>query len=148
MGLFEAAEGTKGIAEVIGCSEEHVVETLREYREACDAKICQRTGKVVFPSKVTENDRSFVLGRITPCIHYCMGGLEISAFGEVLTTTSALIAKQSQLSPRPEAEEAQKGTLGKRAKIGRLFAAGECTGGVHGENRLVGSSWSSLSPTR
>jgi len=140
VGLFEAAEGAKGIAEVIGCSEENVVETLREYREACDAKICRRTGKAVFPSRVTENDRSFVLGRITPCIHYCMGGLEISTSGEVLTTTSASISKQSPISPRPEAEEAQKGTLGKRAKVGRLFAAGECTGGVHGENRLGGNS--------
>lgn len=33
-----------------------------------------------------------------------------------------------------------EGSVGKRKKIGRLFAAGECTGGVHGGNRLGGNS--------
>ena len=120
-GLFEeTGEGTKGLAELMGCEEQVLVDTLKSYASAVDSKICQSTGKTVFPSKLTENDVSFVVARITPCIHYCMGGLEISPSGEVLTR--------------------KEGAMGKRHKIHRLFAAGECTGGVHGGNRLGGNS--------
>jgi len=120
-GLFEeVSNGTAGLAELLGCEEQTIKDTLAEYANACDQKICQKTGKTVFPSKVTEKDQSFVVARITPCIHYCMGGLEISPSGEVLTR--------------------KDGAMGKRSKIHRLFAAGECTGGVHGGNRLGGNS--------
>merc|ERR1719453_733249 len=51
---------------------------------------------------------------ITPVIHYCMGGLEITADSEVV------------------------GANGK--KIDGLYAAGEIAGGVHGNNRLGGNS--------
>lgn len=135
VGLFEAAEGTKGLAELIGCSEDTIKETFREYAAACDEKICAKTGKVVFPSKVTENDKTFIIARITPCIHYCMGGLEISSTAEVMTSIALPTAASSAV-----AQEAMKGTIGSRAKIKRLFAAGECTGGVHGGNRLGGNS--------
>jgi flavocytochrome c len=121
VGLFEAVEGTDGLAKLIGCDEENVKETLREYTAAADQKICKATGKSVFPTRVCESDTSFIVARITPCIHYCMGGLEISSCAEVLQTLS-------------------HSAVGKRAKIKRLFAAGECTGGVHGGNRLGGNS--------
>lgn len=51
---------------------------------------------------------------ITPCIHYTMGGLKINKKGKVLNKD----------------EQPIKG----------LYAAGETTGGLHGENRLVGNS--------
>lgn len=120
VGLFQAATGTKGLASLIGCAEQNIVETLAEYAMACEQKICHRTGKNVFPSKVSETDTNFIVAQITPCIHYCMGGLEIGPMSEVLTTA--------------------KGAVGRRKKIRRLFAAGECTGGVHGGNRLGGNS--------
>jgi flavocytochrome c len=50
---------------------------------------------------------------ITPVIHYCMGGLEITEEAEV---------------------------VGQRGVIGGLYAAGEIAGGVHGNNRLGGNS--------
>lgn len=148
VGLFEAVEGTKGLSEIIGCDEQNVIESLKAYGAACDAKICQKTGKVVFPSRVCETDKSFIVARITPCIHYCMGGLEISSNAEVLcsSTMAALnTAPDSDKTPREAgvsklAFEASKGSVGRRAKIKRLFAAGECTGGVHGGNRLGGNS--------
>eukprot|EP00933_Yihiella_yeosuensis_P035291 TRINITY_DN28813_c0_g1_i1.p1 TRINITY_DN28813_c0_g1~~TRINITY_DN28813_c0_g1_i1.p1 ORF type:complete len:1144 (-),score=274.87 TRINITY_DN28813_c0_g1_i1:435-3866(-) len=121
VGLFEAAADTKELAEKIGCDEQNVIETLKEYASAADTKICTKTGKVVFPSRVCETDKSFILARITPCIHYCMGGLQISSSAEVLAP-------------------AKHGAVGKTTKIRRLFAAGECTGGVHGGNRLGGNS--------
>lgn len=56
----------------------------------------------------------FYVAIITPIIHYCMGGLEITTKSEVL------------------------GPQGK--PIPGLYAAGEVMGGVHGNNRLGGNS--------
>jgi NAD(P)H-flavin reductase len=147
VGLFEQVEGTKGLAELVGCDEENVKSTLAEYAKACDDKICQSTGKVVFPSKVTPDEKSFIVARITPCIHYCMGGLEINSYGEVLTQVcdNAHLKKQGRdvtqgdLAGQPSLKR-NLTVFRKPAKIQRLFAAGECTGGVHGENRLGGNS--------
>merc|ERR1712070_262320 len=51
---------------------------------------------------------------ITPIIHYCMGGLEITAKSEVVGAGGKIIPG--------------------------LYAAGEVMGGVHGNNRLGGNS--------
>merc|ERR1712194_711272 len=56
----------------------------------------------------------FYVAIITPIIHYCMGGLEINTSAEVVGANG-----------RP---------------IPGLFCAGECMGGVHGNNRLGGNS--------
>lgn len=122
VGLFQSAEGTKGVAEIIGCPEEAIIQTLREYSEASQDRICSKTGKVVFPCSFLEND-NFILAQITPCIHYCMGGLQISPAAEVLAS-----------------RDPKMSAMGKVTKIRRLFAAGEATGGVHGGNRLGGNS--------
>jgi flavocytochrome c len=57
----------------------------------------------------------FYVAIVTPVIHYCMGGLEITVDGEV------------------------KGP-GRDGVINGLYAAGEIAGGVHGNNRLGGNS--------
>jgi len=54
------------------------------------------------------------VGRVTPAVHFTMGGVVINACGQVLD------------------EEGKA--------IEALWAAGEVTGGIHGENRLGGSS--------
>jgi len=51
---------------------------------------------------------------ITPLIHYTMGGIEINNKSEVINTKGKVIPG--------------------------LFAAGEVAGGVHGKNRLGGTS--------
>ena len=56
---------------------------------------------------------SFYVAIITPVIHYCMGGLEITEDAEV---------------------------VGAKGVIKGLYAAGEIAGGVHGNNRLGGNS--------
>merc|ERR1712159_192456 len=56
----------------------------------------------------------FYVAIITPIIHYCMGGLEI-------TTSSEVVGKEGKPIPG-------------------LYCAGECMGGVHGNNRLGGNS--------
>merc|ERR1712242_90442 len=55
----------------------------------------------------------FYVAIITPVIHYCMGGLEITEDAEV---------------------------VGDKGVIPGLYAAGEIAGGVHGNNRLGGNS--------
>merc|ERR1711904_221143 len=55
----------------------------------------------------------FYVAIITPVIHYCMGGLEVTADAEVIS---------------------------KEGVIPGLYAAGEAAGGVHGNNRLGGNS--------
>jgi len=55
----------------------------------------------------------FYVAIITPVIHYCMGGLEITEDAEV---------------------------VGSEGVIPGLYAAGEIAGGVHGNNRLGGNS--------
>merc|ERR1719281_593962 len=55
----------------------------------------------------------FYVAIITPVIHYCMGGLEITADSEC---------------------------IGAKGVVPGLYAAGEIAGGVHGNNRLGGNS--------
>merc|ERR1712024_261542 len=55
----------------------------------------------------------FYVAIITPTIHYCMGGLEVTADAEVVS---------------------------KSGVIPGLYAAGEIAGGIHGNNRLGGNS--------
>merc|ERR1719401_3063860 len=57
----------------------------------------------------------FYVGTIVPVIHYTMGGLAIDTDGRVLTADS---------------NEPMEG----------LYAIGEASGGVHGDNRLAGNS--------
>lgn len=56
----------------------------------------------------------FYVGIVTPVLHYCMGGVKIDSEGNVLREDGTIIAG--------------------------LHAAGEVTGGVHGNNRLGGNS--------
>merc|ERR1719221_2261666 len=64
----------------------------------------------IIPGSAVANE-PFYVAIITPVIHYCMGGLEISVDAEV---------------------------MGPKGKIPGLYAAGEIAGGVHGNNRLGG----------
>lgn len=123
VGLFEDAEDVDALARLIGCEVDIIKQTIQEYQTCATQGICTRTGKTVFPSVFRDSDLRFVAARITPCIHYCMGGLQISP--------SAEVQREIAVSKR---------VYGKREPVRRLFAAGEATGGVHGANRLGGNS--------
>jgi flavocytochrome c len=71
-------------------------------------------GKKFFHNLPTTFEDEYNIAIVTPTIHYCMGGLEISAKGEVASTQGGIIQG--------------------------LYAAGEIAGGVHGNNRLGGNS--------
>merc|ERR1712071_314481 len=66
------------------------------------------------PSGKTGSGKKFYVAIITPVIHYCMGGLQVTVDSECV------------------------GTSGRR--IDGLYAAGEIAGGIHGNNRLGGNS--------
>merc|ERR1712008_19054 len=89
--------------------------TLREYqRDAGRGK--DSWGKTSF-SGVPRDDLAnevFYAGTVTPVLHYCMGGLTIDEGGSVLDEGGSIIPG--------------------------LHAAGEVSGGVHGDNRLGGNS--------
>jgi len=73
-------------------------------------------GKLYFHNTPFTDDGPYYAGLVTPVIHYCMGGVAISADGSVLREDGAPI----------------KG----------LYAAGEVIGGLHGKNRLGGNALS------
>lgn len=111
-GFLRKVQGSQGIANDIGCSVENVEATLKEYQESAKA------GKDSFDKtrfvNVPEVDEEFYVGTVVPVLHYCMGGLSIDVQGRV---------------------------LGKNGDpISGLYACGEVSGGVHGDNRLAGNS--------
>lgn len=71
-------------------------------------------GKTNFPNTPFDINGQYYLGIVTPVLHYCMGGLKIDKHARVIN-------KQNRPIPG-------------------LFAAGEVTGGLHGNNRLGGNS--------
>eukprot|EP00804_Cyclotella_cryptica_P010809 CCRYP_008746-RD/>CCRYP_008746-RD protein AED:0.03 eAED:0.03 QI:3416/1/1/1/0.75/0.66/9/1129/1048 len=120
LGLLEDCEDISSVAELIGCKKDVLVATLQEYEESARLGTCKLTGKDVFPSPLTPTSTSLVVARVTPSIHYTMGGLNINSVGEV--------------------QEKIESIIGSHRHIRGLFAAGEVTGGVHGGNRLAGNS--------
>lgn len=67
-----------------------------------------------FGSNITTETNIFI-GEVTPVVHFTMGGAKINVKAEVINKDGSVLAKG-------------------------LYAAGEVSGGVHGANRLGGSS--------
>lgn len=111
--LFQKVNDIDELAAVTGVNAPMVRQALGDYAIAAEEKK-DEFGKTVFPV-VFKAEEPLYFSTITPSIHYTMGGLEIDADARVL--------RQSDGKPIPG-----------------LFAAGEVTGGVHGDNRLGGNS--------
>lgn len=101
------------MAEITGVNAANVREAFANYAAASEAKK-DEFGKTVFYVQFNP-DEPLYFSTVTPSIHYTMGGLEIDEEARVLR----------QVDGQP---------------IPGLFAAGEVTGGVHGDNRLGGNS--------
>jgi len=114
-GLLTRIEGLDALANWMKLPVATVKASLLEYQR--DAKKGKDAwGKVTF-NGVPQKDLSsevFYAGKITPVLHYCMGGLTIDKDGNVLNENNEIIPG--------------------------LHAAGEVSGGVHGDNRLGGNS--------
>ncbi|KAF9518883.1 hypothetical protein BS47DRAFT_1358526 [Hydnum rufescens UP504] len=113
-GLMKRFENGEALAKEFGLEPEVLKKTFDEYNAIQDDPKKDPFGKKFFPGGKFSLDDFFHVAIMTPVLHYTMGGLEIDASSQVLSTEN---------QPIPG-----------------LFAAGEIAGGVHGANRLGGSS--------
>ncbi|KAI0800025.1 fumarate reductase [Fomes fomentarius] len=112
-GLMKRYESGEALAKDWGISPSVLKQTFDEYNEVARTKK-DPFGKKFFAQGEWKMDDIFNVAWMTPVLHYTMGGLEIDAESRVLDKSG---------KPVPG-----------------LFAAGEVAGGVHGANRLGGSS--------
>jgi hypothetical protein len=114
-GLMTRLEGVAELARWIGLPKATVVSSLQQYQTVSEKGV-DEFGKTAFqgvPAKNLETE-IFYAGKVTPVLHYCMGGITIDKEGNVLSAEGNIIPG--------------------------LHAAGEVAGGVHGVNRLGGNS--------
>jgi len=112
-GLMKRFESGEALAKEMGIPPAHLKKTFETYNAGAKAKK-DPFGKKFFSAGDWTMDDYFNVAIMTPVLHYTMGGLEVDAESRV---------------------------IGKEGKpISGLFAAGEVAGGVHGANRLGGSS--------
>ncbi|KAI9266403.1 FAD binding domain-containing protein [Helicostylum pulchrum] len=113
-GLMKRFESGEALAKEMGISPQHLEQTFETYNKIADGKVKDPWGKRFFhnvPIKMTDY---FYVAHMQPVLHYTMGGVEITPEAEI---------KSANGVPIPG-----------------LFATGEMCGGVHGANRLGGSS--------
>ncbi len=77
-GLLKRLEGVQALADWMGVSKATVVATLREYQNEAEKGI-DKFGKTTFRGVPAEDlDKEiFYAGKVTPVLHYCMGGITI-----------------------------------------------------------------------
>lgn len=102
------------LAKEFGLDPSVLKKTFDDYNAITENPKTDPFGKKFFPGGKFSLDDFFHVAVMTPVLHYTMGGLEIDDASHVLTAGGK--------------------------KIPGLFAAGEVAGGVHGANRLGGSS--------
>lgn len=113
MGFVIQADSIEALAKEIGVPEDKLATTLDTWNSAVKNKKDAEFGRTTG----MDNDLStgpFYAIKIAPGIHYTMGGVKINTNTEVLN-------KDGEAIPG-------------------LFAAGEVTGGLHGQNRIGGNS--------
>ncbi|KAI9883015.1 MAG: Casein kinase II subunit alpha [Watsoniomyces obsoletus] len=112
-GLMKKMTGAE-LAKEIGCSEAHLQSTFQDYNSIAEGKKKDPYGKKFFHNLPLDINDDFHVALMQPVLHFTMGGVEINDQAEVLNTDG-----------KP---------------FEGLFACGELAGGVHGANRLGGSS--------
>ncbi|KAI9806642.1 MAG: hypothetical protein M1825_006099 [Sarcosagium campestre] len=112
-GLMKKMTG-KELAKEIGCSDDHLQKVFQDYNQIADGKKKDPFGKKFFHNLPFDLDDDFHVALMAPVLHFTMGGVEINDKAEVLNSEG-----------KP---------------FEGLYACGEVAGGVHGANRLGGSS--------
>lgn len=112
-GLMKKMSG-KELAKDIGCSEHSLQKTFSNYNDIADGKQKDPFGKKFFHNLPFNIDDTFHVAIMEPVLHFTMGGIEINDKAEVLNSEGKPFES--------------------------LYACGELAGGVHGANRLGGSS--------
>ncbi len=111
-GLMEHYGSGAELAKAMGIAPAQLEATFVSYSKACVDKK-DEFGKSFFENGPWRMIDSFYAAIVTPVVHYTMGGLEVNGASQV---------------------------VGKSGPIAGLWCAGEVAGGVHGVNRLGGSS--------
>jgi len=112
-GLMKKMSG-QALAKEIGCTPKHLQSSFKTYNEIADGKSKDPWGKKFFHNMPLDINDTFHVALMEPVLHFTMGGIEINDKSEVLNQDK-----------RP---------------FDGLYACGEVAGGVHGANRLGGSS--------
>lgn len=112
-GLMKKMTG-KELAKEIGCTPEHLQKTFTTYNAIADGKQKDPWGKKFFHNGPLDVNDDFHVAVMEPVLHFTMGGIEINDKAQVLNKEG-----------KP---------------FDGLYACGELAGGVHGANRLGGSS--------
>lgn len=111
-GIMKRFENGREIANYLKIAPEKLEDTFKKYNSVAESGNCP-FGKKYFHNLPLTMNEFYHVAQVTPVIHYCMGGLRISPDAEVMTESGV---------------------------IPGLYATGEVCGGVHGQNRLGGSS--------
>lgn len=112
-GLMKKMTG-KELAKEIGCGEKALQDTFKDYNAIADGKKKCPWNKKFFHNMPFDIDDTFHVALMEPVLHFTMGGIEINDKAQCLNTEG-----------KP---------------FDGLFVCGELAGGVHGANRLGGSS--------
>ncbi|KAI0839131.1 Flavocytochrome c [Hypoxylon sp. FL0890] len=112
-GLMKKMSG-KELAKEIGCSPEHLQKTFTTYNAIAEGKQKDPWGKKYFHNGPLDINDTFHVSVMEPVLHFTMGGIEINDKAQVLNKD--------------------------KKPFEGLYACGELAGGVHGANRLGGSS--------
>lgn len=112
-GLMKKMSG-KELAKEIGCGEAALDKQFKEYNAIAKGEKKDNWGKKYFHNMPLEINDTFHVAVMEPVLHFTMGGMEINDKAQVLNH--------------------------EKKPFDALFACGELAGGVHGANRLGGSS--------
>jgi len=104
----------KEMSKEIGCGDKALVASFNDYNSIADGKKKDPWGKKFFHNLPFSIDDTFHVAVMEPVLHFTMGGIEINDKSQVLNQS--------------------------HAPFEGLYACGELAGGVHGANRLGGSS--------
>ncbi|KAJ6542530.1 Flavocytochrome c [Mycena vulgaris] len=114
-GLMKRYEDAAAFAADVGIPLERIRETFASHTGYAAGVGIDPFAKATFHNATYALDEPLHVAIVTPVVHYTMGGLTVDAEARVLSSETA--------TPIPG-----------------LWAAGEVIGGVHGRNRLAGSS--------
>ncbi|KAG0046242.1 hypothetical protein BGZ83_008563 [Gryganskiella cystojenkinii] len=113
-GLMKYFKNGEELAKEIGIPPSELQKTFDEYNLIAEGKVRDPWGKKYFHNGPIKMNQDFHVAQMAPVLHYTMGGVDINDQAAI-----------KDLADTP---------------IPGLFAAGEMCGGVHGANRLGGSS--------
>lgn len=115
-GIVEEFETVEALADKFGITADEMQGTIDSYNSFVETKVDGQFARADMPRALAEG--KFYLIQVGPAVHHTMGGLKTNTEAQVLNA-----------SGNP---------------IQGLFAAGEATGGLHGQNRLGGNALADL----